>query len=396
MASPQSSACANCGRPMPGNLGRCLYCGARRGRLCPACRSLCPVGATVCRFCARSIPDDVQDYVGGSIPDDVPDDVVGSAPPPDSTAPEPIERDAPGDGHGGRSVAVLAGVLLVAALAGVLTVARARGRRERSQDAPPPGAVRPWAKVGELQKRKAAEAGVPVARAVDLGGGVTLKMVYIPSGEFMMGSERGSGGGRPVHRVRITKGFYLGAYEVTQAQWQSVMGSNPSHFKGADRPVERVSWTDCQGFVRKLCAKEGVPEGTYRLPTEAEWEYACRAGSTTRFYFGDSDGDLDNHGWHRGNSGRQTHPVGEKTPNGFGLYDMHGNVWEWCSDWYDSGYYGKSPGADPPGPGSGSYRVNRGGGWLHSSGDCRSAGRSWDAPVGRYFSLGFRLARTCP
>ena len=222
-----------------------------------------------------------------------------------------------------------------------------------------------------------------------------MEFVLIPSGEFMMGSpddEEGRFGneGR-VHKVRITKPFFLGAYEVTQAQWQAVMGNNPSDFRGNDRPVEEVSWNDCQEFVSKLCAKEGAARKSYRLPTEAEWEYACRAGSRTRFYGGDDDSDLGKIGWYGGNSGGETHDVGQKAPNAFGLYDMSGNVWEWCQDWFDSGYYGKSSRADPKGPGSAGYRVLRGGSWVNNSRDCRSAVRDGDGPASAYNLSGFRV-----
>jgi formylglycine-generating enzyme required for sulfatase activity len=176
------------------------------------------------------------------------------------------------------------------------------------------------------------------------------------------------------------------------------MGSNPSHFKqaGKDAPVEQVSWEDCQEFVKRLNAKEGAPEGTYRLPTEAEWEYACRAGSRTAFYSGDEESRLGEIAWYGSNSGSRTHEVGGKTPNNLGLFDMSGNVWEWCHDWYESDYYGSSPPADPSGPGSGSARVARGGSWCLSAGLCRSADRRRLSPGNRNDSLGCRLARTFP
>jgi len=228
---------------------------------------------------------------------------------------------------------------------------------------------------------------------LDLGGGATLEMVLIPAGSFTMGDDDGDySDERPAHRVTITKPFYLGKYEVTQEQWQAVMGNNPSRFRGAKNPVEWVSWNDCQAFVAKLNAKYAGTGRKFSLPTEAQWEYACRAGSTTRYSFGDREASLDDYAWFDDNSDGRTHPVGQKNPNAFRLCDMDGNVWEWCQDWYDSGYYRNSPTADPTGPASGLYRVYRGGSWSHYAGDCRSAFRSWGAPDYRSSYLGFRLA----
>jgi formylglycine-generating enzyme required for sulfatase activity len=182
----------------------------------------------------------------------------------------------------------------------------------------------------------------------------------------------------------------MGKYEVTQAQWERVMGSNPSRFTsaGASAPVEQVSWDDCQEFVRKVNTL--VPGGAFRLPTEAEWEYACRAGTT-----GPYAGNLDDLGWYGGNSENTTHAVGRKKANAWNLYDMHGNVWEWCSDWFGEQYpsWGVT---DPAGPGSGSGRVCRGGGWINDARFCRSAGRSRNVPGIRYYYLGLRLARSPP
>ncbi len=170
----------------------------------------------------------------------------------------------------------------------------------------------------------------PKELAVDLGGGVKLEMVLIPAGEFMMGSraaDKGtSNGEKPQHRVRITKPFYLGKYPVTQEQWQAVMGDNPSHFKVPKNPVEEVSWDDCLQFLRRV--NEKVGGGKFRFPTEAQWEYACRAGSTTHYCFGDEDSGLSEYAWYAANSGGTPHPVGEKKPNAWGLYDMHGNIWQ--------------------------------------------------------------------
>ena len=220
----------------------------------------------------------------------------------------------------------------------------------------------------------------PKELTVDLGNGVKLEMVLLPAGEFLMGSpdsdEAAYAEEKPQHRVRITKPFYLGKYPVTQEQWEAVMGSNPSNFKGPKNPVEKVSWDDCQKFLGKLNAKPAAGVGKFQLPSEAQWEYACRAGSKTKYCFGDDESKLGDYAWYEANSRNKTHPVGEKKPNAWGLYDMHGNVWEWCQDRYDDGYYAKSPMDDPTGPTGGSNRVLRGGSWYFPVWFCRSAFRS--------------------
>ena len=227
----------------------------------------------------------------------------------------------------------------------------------------------------------------PKELAVDLGGSVKLEMVLIPAGSFMMGDDTE----RPVHKVNITKPFYLGKYEVTQEQWQAVVGTTPSHFKGAKLPVEEVSWGGCQYFLDKLNEKIGGRGGKFVLPTEAQWEYACRAGSNKEYCFGDDESPLGEYGWFAGNSGNTTHPVGEKKPNAWGLYDMHGNVCEWCQDWYAE--YGAKLEADPSGPTTGSPRTNRGGGWDYHAGGCHSAYRNHAANNYVQPFLGFRVAR---
>jgi formylglycine-generating enzyme required for sulfatase activity len=220
-----------------------------------------------------------------------------------------------------------------------------------------------------------------------------MQFALIPAGEFQMGSTIGDEDERPVHTVRVSKPFYLGIHEVTQGQWETIMGSNPSTFKGdANRPVETISWEEVQKFIAKLSTREGSTK--YRLPTEAEWEYAARAGSTTTYSFGDDSSQLGQHAWFRGNAGNTTHPVGTLQPNAWGLYDMHGNVWEWVRDWY--GKYPAEPVTDPPGPASGSGRVIRGGGWGGDARDCRSAYRYSNAPGYSVGYLGFRLLRTAP
>ena len=217
--------------------------------------------------------------------------------------------------------------------------------------------------------------------AVDLGGGVTLEFVLIRPGDFIMGSDKYECE-LPVHKVKISKPFYLGKYEVTQAQWEKVMGANPSTFKGAKNPVESVTWDDCQSFLAKL--REKAPGTDFRLPTEAQWEYACRAGTTTVYGFGDSEASLGEYAWYGGNSGLTTHPVGEKKSNAWGLYDMHGNVWEWCADWCDDTYSTDERG-------SGSLRVLRGGSWRNNATGCRSSYRRRLGPAFRNGYIGLRL-----
>ncbi|MBN1164516.1 MAG: SUMF1/EgtB/PvdO family nonheme iron enzyme [Candidatus Krumholzibacteriota bacterium] len=251
--------------------------------------------------------------------------------------------------------------------------------------------------------------GTRSSRTGGLSPGTGIKMVRIEPGIFQMGSpenEDGRDNDERLHTVEISRPFYMSATEVTQAQWKKVMGDNPSRFKGDDLPVESVSWFDAIRFCNRLSEKEGLEpvyqiEGEkvswrrdrrgYRLPTEAEWEYACRAGTTTRFYTGNEEGDLSRAGWYAGNSKNKTHPVGLKEPNAWGIYDMHGNVWEWCWDWY--GNYSTSRSKDPSGPDSGSYRLLRGGSRLNPDLFCRSAARNWVRPgSGSHRGRGFRLS----
>jgi len=222
------------------------------------------------------------------------------------------------------------------------------------------------------------------------------QFALIPAGTFQMGDIIGNGWPheRPVHTVNITQPFYMQKTEVTQEQWRAVLGNDPSEFNscGDTCPVESVSWHDVQHFLSTLNAKD--PGKNYRLPTEAEWEYAARAG-TTGDYGG--TGVLDDMGWYVGNSGSTPHPAAEKQPNDWGLYDMHGNVWEWVKDWYASGYYGVSPTDDPPGPAMGTHPVSRGGTWRQPESHARSAMRNGaDIPQYRGAGVGFRLVRNAP
>jgi formylglycine-generating enzyme required for sulfatase activity len=228
-----------------------------------------------------------------------------------------------------------------------------------------------------------------------------MKFVNIPPGTFMMGSpltESGRDNDEKQHSVALTEGFYIQTTEVTQGQWKAVMGNNPSFFKncGDDCPVEQVSWNDAQELILKLNQMEGSDR--YRLPTEAEWEYACRAGSKTAVANGGiselecgHDSNLDAMGWYCGNARKKTHPVAQKNPNAWGLYDMHGNVFEWCQDRYGD-YYSISV-TDPTGPMGGLYRVYRGGGWNFGARLCRSADRLKFTPDYKSRVLGFRLLR---
>jgi formylglycine-generating enzyme required for sulfatase activity len=228
----------------------------------------------------------------------------------------------------------------------------------------------------------------PAKAVVSIVNSIGMRFVPIPAGTFTMGV------GSEARQVTLTKAFDLGVYEVTQEQYEKVMGKNPSYFKGPQNPVENVNWDDAVEFCRKLSELPEEKSGgyVYRLPTEAEWEYACRAGTTTKYSFGDSDKELGDYAWYSGNSGRTTHPVGGKQPNPWGLYDMHGNVWEWCQDWY--GDYPSGSVTDPTGAASGSYRVIRGGSWNYYPLLCRSASRFRFSPGFRHHYLGFRVLRS--
>jgi formylglycine-generating enzyme required for sulfatase activity len=235
---------------------------------------------------------------------------------------------------------------------------------------------------------------MPNLQPVIIQNGSGLRLRLILAGELLMG-EPWFEDSRPAHRVRLSRPFYIGIFTVTQKEWAKVMRTNPSKFKGSELPVENVGWEDCQQFIRGL--NDSDPSGRFRLPTEAEWEHACRAGSRTIFSFGDDERDLANHGWFRSNSKGQTHPVGQKKPNAWGLYDMHGNVCEWCADWYDPEYYrhfcGDETVENPAGPEIGFEHVVRGGSWDSDAMGCYSGVRSFALPDTRKPSIGFRLAK---
>ncbi len=225
---------------------------------------------------------------------------------------------------------------------------------------------------------------------IPVKNGISIEMVKVEAGSFNMGATPEMQAPyeveKPVHRVTLTNNYYIGKYEVTQALWQAVMGSNPSYFKGDDLPVEQVSWNDCQDFISKLNAMTGK---RFRLPSEAEWEYAARGGKKSRGYQYSGSNTLGDVAWYEGNSGSKTHAVGTKQPNELGIYDMTGNVLEWCQDWYDS--YSSSPQTNPTGAVSGSFRVLCGGSWGNSAGYCRSSCRGSNTPGSRNNFLGLRL-----
>jgi len=224
-----------------------------------------------------------------------------------------------------------------------------------------------------------------------------MEFVLIRPGSFLMGDAKARNADeKPAHKVSITKPFFLGKYEVTQQQWMAIMENNSSGFQGPKNPVEHLTWDDCQAFVAKVNAKLRNSGAKFSLPTEAQWEYACRAGGTTQYCCGDDEQGLLDYAWFEGNSGNKAHPVGQKKPNAWGLYDMHGNVSEWCADWHGKDYYGKSPAADPTGPAFGDARVLRGGNWRADAMLSRSACRNSSVPFMRSITYGFRVACLIP
>lgn len=241
--------------------------------------------------------------------------------------------------------------------------------------------------------------------------------IFVEGGSFMMGSSDGDRDEKPVHKVTLSS-FLIGKYEVTQKEWTEVMGNNPSHWQKGNLPVEQVNWYDAVDYCNKRSLKEGFQpcysisgntspsswsQGTiicdwkatgYRLPTEAEWEFAARGGNLSKGYKYSGSNDIGSVAWYKGNSRNRTKPVGNKQPNELGIHDMSGNVWEWCWDWYDSGYYAMSSISDPSGAGSGSSRVLRSGSYYNNDSNCRVSNRTYDLPDYGYYSSGFRLSRT--
>lgn len=217
-------------------------------------------------------------------------------------------------------------------------------------------------------------------------GGVSFKMIRVEGGSFQMGDNFGESDEKPVHEV-VLSNYYIGETQVTQALWKAVMGDNPSHWKGDSLPVEQVSWNDCHEFIKQLNKKTGE---IFRLPTEAEWEYAARGGRDSQGFLYIGSNFIGEVAWYDVNSDSKTHPVKQMAANELGLYDMSGNVWEWCQDWY--GGYGSSAQTNPQGPSSGSYRVLRGGSWSNGAQRCRLAYRNNFSPSESYYYIGFRLA----
>lgn len=222
---------------------------------------------------------------------------------------------------------------------------------------------------------------------------IGMKFVLVPAGSFIMGENPPYAGGKddekPAHEVIISKPYYMGIHEVTQGQWKQVMGDNPSRHQGLENPVDSVSWNDAMEFIRRLNARE--KHSRYRLPTEAEWEYAARAGTKTPYFFGDDPALLPVHAWITENAGVVTHPVGQKKPNAWGIYDTSGNVREWTQDWYDDDYYRKSPVRDPKGPATGYGKAYRGGSKDGSVFPTRSSYRWRETPDTKEQNLGFRI-----
>ena len=331
-----------------------------------------------CYWCERSSDLNFDIFPGKSIATvtSTPSPKVAPPPPPISikSSPSPI----PPQRWSRRKVLITFGLFTVGTVASNIFA-----QLFRQNPTPPPPSPRPL------------PSPLPPPFTENLPNGVTLEMVGLPAGQFLMGSDE-SDDEKPPHHVKVNS-FAIGKYPVTQAQYQAVMGNNPSHFKNnPQNPVEQVSWHNAQAFCQKLSQITGK---TYRLPTEAEWEYACRAGTTTRYYFGDNDNQLGNYAWYAKNSNNTTHPVGQKKPNGWGIYDMSGNVWEWCEDDWHGNYIGA--------PDEGSAWINndnrsqsgkclRGGSWINSPGGCRSANRVRYDPGNHSSSLGFRVACVSP
>lgn len=224
---------------------------------------------------------------------------------------------------------------------------------------------------------------------------IGMEFRRIPAGTFEMGSAHGQEDELPTHEVKITEPFYMGANEVTQAQWRIIMDGNPSRFRGPYRPVDSVSWHQVHVFIDRLNQKENAD--LYRLPTEAEWEYAARGGTNTPFYFGEAQDSISNHAWYSSNSDERSHRVGRKHSNPFGIHDIYGNVWEWVRDAYSPNYYAHSDRVNPVNTGPvTALRVIRGGGWFGVVSSLRSANRGWAQPDSRDSQLGFRIVREIP
>jgi formylglycine-generating enzyme required for sulfatase activity len=283
-----------------------------------------------------------------------------------------------------RSRSLLAALSLAVVLLGVYAVKVIPETLEKARMA--------QQKIAEAKAKFAAEIGagrVGATLVARLAENEVMSFAFCPPGAFRMGSpdsEEGRSGDENQVSVTLTEGFWMARTEVTQAQWQAVMGGNPSSFKGVNLPVEHVSWADAQEFIKRVNDSGAMPSGwKFALPTEAQWEYACRAGEAGPY----SGGTIEQVAWYNSNSARRTHDVGTKKANAWGLHDMHGNVWEWCAGWYDNTLPG---GFDPVGPASGVLRANRGGSWYNLAANCRAADRYRGLPDNRRGNLGFRAA----
>ena len=295
-------------------------------------------------------------------------------------------------------IGVVLAIILVNIISGLISNYNKKLERERQEKVRIEREAREAKEKAELEARLA-------TNIQTLSPSILANMVKCSAGSFMMGSPSGELGGNSdetQHQVTISKPFYIGKYEVTQKEFEAVMGTDPSKFRGENKPVECVSWNDAKEFCEKLNKyAKNIPQGyKFDLPTEAQWEYACRAGTTTSFNSGKnitiySDywqtcANLDEVGWYYSNSGSKTHEIGQKKPNAWGIFDMHGNVREWCKDWY--GDYPSSSVTDPTGSNSGSDRVTRGGSWGINASFCRSANRRFFNPDLWRGIIGFRLA----
>jgi len=229
---------------------------------------------------------------------------------------------------------------------------------------------------------------VSPVKTLNIAEGITMDLAYIAPSTFMMGSNLGNVDEQPVHSVTLSKGFYIGKYEVTKAQYFKVMNVKVRRVRDPNNPADNISWQDALMFCQRLGQMTGE---RVRLPTEAEWECACRAGSSGKFCFGDNVAMMNDYGWHLKNSRKATKPVGTKKPNAYGLFDMHGNVYEWCSDAYDQNYYRQSPSKDPTGPSVGAHRVLRGGCAYVDAALCSGTTRAHFGPTDRNYIIGMRV-----
>ena len=345
--------CSQCGTENTDEMKFCTSCGAKLvapPTTCPKCGAEVSPEVRFCGQCGQDVTQHIEE------------EATTTTPEPEQTPPSCQQRP-----RRGIRIVLAAILAVVVVLAGVFFL------WAQGDDAPNPHEVRTFS---------------------------GIEMVWCPPGTFAMGSPEDEPERVFVekqHKVTLTRGFWFGKYEVTQAQWEAVMGNNPSQFKGNRLPVECVSWSDCQDFIEKLNA-DG--EGGFRLPSEAQWEYACRAGTTTPFSFGKTittdqvnyNGDYPYGKGKRGEYREKTTPIGSFPANAWGLHDMHGNVWEWCQDWY--GDYPKGGVTDPTGPNWGEFRVLRGGSWPIAALNCRAAARHGLPPDAAVNHYGFRLLRT--